>query len=215
MPKNQEEPKQVNLFLEGEHPPQLWQIEDFLKKHQDDFNIKEISRVPIKEVSQSFGQQKETIEFDIVMLSDGRTFKANVTVTKDPDDDNDEPPGTAFSLDLSGVRNAEEAKEVLDNFHEMTAQYMLERPGNAGKPLNVYSSGGGRWKEIATQSLEESLLNHADEFKAQGVLYIAHNNKILVDFRPELDATSSAAKRDPKPWDVPRVPRGAPKPGEK
>lgn len=187
---------------------QLWQIEDFLKNSQEKFSVREVARYRSSEISKGFDAEKgETIEFDIVILSDGSTAKANITVK--PNEDG-KGSGLEFSLDTSKLHTEEQAKAAFGKFHEMAIQTLLKFTP-AGEDINLFSRGSNRWSELADKDLQETIKRHEQDFREKGINTVSMNGQMILDLRLDaeasLDDLKSGEQKRAKPWDVPR---GAP-----
>lgn len=196
---------QVYEELSIKNGPESWQIKDFLSQNKDKFNIENVAKIPQKEIKTNMMGQKETIEFDLMTLKDGTVVKANVTTTKDPDDDGNK---SSFGVDMSNINDPKEAKEVLSKLLDITLQSHL-RFHPAGTELRLYGRGMGKWSELAKEVEKEKCAEYAAAFQERGIkLYMG--DKLMVDEKPEPDGeleNASQEKRRGKAWDVPK---GAP-----
>lgn len=179
-----------------------WQIEDFLKKNAEKLGIQNIQKVHHKETKPSLKDEKEVVEFDLMIMPDGTAFKANISTTKDPEGN----PASTFSADMTGITDPKQAKEILSKLLDITLQTKLQfHPANT--ELRLYSQGSNRWDDVRREVEEEQCAKYAALFREKGIqLYI--NDKLMIGPEPagELE-NASQEKRPAKPWDVPR---GAP-----
>lgn len=165
----------------------IWQFEEFLNQNLNQFGIKEVGRVQQKEVKTSFsGEEEETVEFDLILMSDGTSVKGTCTTT---------PPkgkgggsgkkGAEFGLDLSNIKNEKQALEAFDKFHAITTAFQLKNhPANT--PLNIFTKGDSRWKELGDNRKINAILNLADKFRERGIEVFV-NDKPIVTNNPQND----------------------------
>lgn len=191
--------------------PESWQIKDFLKQNEKKFEINNVITIPKEEKRTTFGGEKETITFDLMILKDGSVIKANITTKKDPDTGDN---SSSFSADMSNVKSPEEAKEVLSKLLDLTLQTKL-RFHPAGQELRLYRSGMSQWDDVARQVEEEKCAQYAAKFQEKGIR-VYFNDKLMIPDAPDgdLENTSQEKKRS-KPWDVPHgAPDARPKRGD-
>lgn len=183
---------------------QLWQIENFLEQSQEQLNIKEVARCRSSEVSTGFDSEKgETVEFDIIFLSDGSTVKANITVKPGEDDGNRKGSGLEFSMDTSKLRTEEQAKAAFYKFNEITLQILLKFTP-AGEDITVYSNGGGCWSELGDKDMREAMRRHEQDFRDKGINTVSLNGQMILDLRAGVNDLKAEEPRRAKPWDVPK-----------
>lgn len=194
-----DQPYTVNQKFEGHG---LWQFEEFIRGNAQQYGVREISRKTEKEVKKNFEGEGETVEFDLIMMSDGSSIKCSFKITP-PKNKNDSAKGSTFSMDLSNIRTPEQAKEAFDKFHALTTDFALKNhPAN--KPAYIFTNGPEKWKEIGNQSKIESIQKRAEAFRERGIeVYL--NNQLIIGRKPEDDLKTT--KRLPKAFDVPRVPK--------
>lgn len=211
MPQLDTSAKNSSFDTHCENEVYAWQIEDALKEKKGDLGVKEVYRRSVSEVSQSFGGKEETVEFDLVLQSDGSTIKCNVRIKPgDGDDDGSKKgSGLSFGIDTSKIKNKEQAKEAFDKFNASVIQCLLKTKP-AGSEITLFSHGNNRWDDIAQASMREMVLKNEAAFRERGILSFSMNGEMILDLRPEQDQENAASSdRKVKPWDVPK---GAPKP---
>lgn len=192
--------------------PELWQVLKFLNENKDKLEIKQAYKMGSqKEVSMNYIGQEETLEFEMIMQSDGSIVKGNYTVL--PSDKPDKGKGGKWTLDLGHVSDPKKAEEILRKFHNtIILHYLKFHPAN--KDLTLFSNNGGSWKELDDKLMVKQMQDHADEFRNKGInVYI--NGKLIVGPKPSLEdeqtLTPEPQKRQKaKPWDVPRPPNEPP-----
>lgn len=187
---------------------QLWQIESFLEQSQEQLNIQEVARCRSSEISTGFDSEKgETVEFDIIFLSDGSTVKANITVKPGEDGDGKGPgSGLEFSMDMSKIHTEEQAKAAFYSYNEMILQTLLKFTP-AGEDITLYSEGGGRWGELGDRDMREAMRRHEQDFREKGINTVSLNGQMILDLRAGVNDLKPEEPRRAKPWDVPK---GAP-----
>lgn len=202
-----DEDKMIEQFdeLAIKDGPESWQIKDFLKQNEKKFDISNVITIPQEEKRTTFGGEKETISFDLMILKDGSVVKGNITTKKDPDGGGGN--ASSFSADMSNVKSPEEAKEVLSKLLDLTLETKL-RFHPAGTELRLYRQGMDKWDDVARQVEEEKCAQYAAKFQEKGIK-VYFNDKLMIPDAPDgdLENASLEKKREPKPWDVPR---GAP-----
>lgn len=209
---NDENEKRLIAFTEQSirDGAQSWQIEDFLKKNAEKFGIQNVQKVHHKETKPSLKDQKEVVEFDLMIMPDGTTLKANISTEKDPEGN----PASTFSADMTGITDPKQAKEILSKLLDITLQTKLRfHPANT--ELRLYSQGSHRWDDVRQEVEQEKCAEYAALFREKGInLYI--NDKLMIGPEPQGELeNSSQEKRPSKPWDVPRgAPDARPKRGE-
>jgi hypothetical protein len=146
------------------------------------------------------------------MMSDGSTVKGSYSmIPKSGDGDDDDKPGASknkdrFELDLSNVHDPKVAREAFEKFFNVVNQHYLKQlPAN--QPLHIYTEGGGKWEKLGQEVHKEQLLKDAKKFQDKGI-EVYFNDELLIGRKAELENTSEGKKS--KPWDIPRVPHGAP-----
>lgn len=187
----------------------IWQFEDFLNANQQVYGAKEIGRTKQKEVKTNFaGDEEETVEFELTLMSDGSSIKGSFTTT----------PGKgkggggrgkdgSFTLDLSNIRSEAQAREAFEKFHALTIAFDLKtHPANS--PLNIFTHGDSKWKALGDQTKIEALLKRAGDFRERGI-EVRLNNQLIVGPKPKDDFKNSStqATKKPKPWEVQKIPK--------
>lgn len=185
----------------------IWQFEDFLKDNGNQYGVREVARKPQKEVKTSFdGQEQETVEFDLILYSDGSSIKCSFTTTPPPGGKKGGRTGSEFSMDLSNIHTEAQAKQAFDQLHSLMWDFHLKHhPANT--PLKIFSSGSQRWKSIDEQSAIEAIQNRAGAFRERGIeVYL--NSQLMVGPKPEDDLkVSSRDTKRPKSFRIPHPPR--------
>lgn len=214
MAKQETKPENINENVDSTYRVRqdfqghgIWQFEDFLTANGKQYGVHEVSRKPQKEVKTSFdGQEIETVEFDLMLQSDGSSIKCNFKTTPAPGGKKGGRKESEFSMDLSNIHTEAQAKQAFKQFHSLMWDFHLKHhPANT--PLKVYQGGSRRWKSIDEQIAIDAIQDRAEAFRERGIeVYV--DGKLIVGPRPEDDLKEgSRESKRPKSFDIPRPPR--------
>lgn len=184
----------------------LSQFKDFLKDYARQAGGVRVEKiVPQKEVKSSFSDQDtESIEFDLMVFSNGTSCKVNFSVKPPSRDKNGKNGGPMFSMDMQSIKTEEEARVAFNKFNDLVNAYALKtHPKN--QPMYIYTSGGGQWNKVGHICAIENLHKWGDKFREKGI-DVYYNGKLIIGPESENQpASPTSSKR--KPWEVPKTPK--------